>query len=184
MKFESDIIRFLQSNATTEWLAFFQIVTLFGSFLGLVITFVVLYFQNKKLCLPLLITFAAASVINHILKALIGRPRPFDSYVDIINYGGEDGFSMPSGHALCAGIYFFFLVYGLFKSTKNKLTRGLGVVAYASVVLIIAFSRMVLGVHYFTDVIVGVFLGIIFAIIGLIVYNVFIKMWTKKSQKE
>ena len=175
MKFESDIIRFLQTNATTGWISFFQIVTLFGSFLGLAIVSVVIFVKNKKLCIALLITFTVASIINHFLKAIIGRIRPFDAYTDIINYGNEDGYSMPSGHSLCAGIYATFLVYTLFKYNKNTWTRILGTLAYGSLTFLIVFSRMVLGVHYISDIIAGLSLGIIFAIFAIIVYNVVMK---------
>jgi len=172
MNFEKDLIIFLQSNLTTGWISFFQIVTLFGSFLGLFVTFIIIFVKNKKLAIALVATFAIASVLNHFLKAIIGRARPFDSYSQIINYGNEDGFSMPSGHSLCAGIFVTFLVYNLFLTTKNKWTRTLGTLAYGSIMVLIAFSRIVLGVHYLTDTIAGIFLGIMFAIIGIIVYNV------------
>lgn len=179
MEFEAHIIRFLQTNATTEWIAFFQIITLLGSFLGLFICLLIIFVKDKKLCIALAVTFVVASVFNHVLKAIIGRTRPFDTYSYIINYGGEDGFSMPSGHSLCAGIFATFLVYNLFKSSNNKWTRMLGTMAYGSVMILIAFSRMVLGVHYFSDVVIGMILGIMFAIAGIIVYNVVVKKWTK-----
>ena len=183
MDFEYDIIKFLQANATTGWITFFQIVTLFGSYLGLAITFIIVFIKNKKLSLALVATFAVAGVINHFIKALIGRARPFDTYNDIINYGNEDGFSLPSGHSLCAGIFATFLVYTLFKTTKNKLDRTLGSLALGSLMLLIAFSRMVLGVHYLTDIIAGTILGILFAIVGIIVYNVVMKWMYKKFPK-
>lgn len=179
MKFESALIRFLQANASVGWISFFQIITLFGSFFGLLTTFLILFKQNKNLCLPLLVTFAVASVFNYFFKALIARPRPFDAYNDIINYGREDGFSMPSGHSLCAGIFLFFLVYSLFRNTKEKGLRAIGTTAYSLVAVLIMFSRMVLGVHYISDVVVGFFLGIMFAFIVVIVYNVVMKKWRK-----
>lgn len=184
MEFESDIIRFLQTNASTGWVTFFQIVTLFGSFLGLFISIAIIFVKNKKLCVALVVTFAIATVCNHFLKAIIGRARPFDVYDDIANYGGEDGFSMPSGHSLCAGIFATFLIYNLFKNTKDGWTRALGSLAYGSFAVLIAFSRMVLGVHYISDVIAGLFMGILFAILGIIVYNVVIKKFFNKQKNK
>lgn len=180
MEFESDIIRFLQSNATTGWITFFQIVTLFGSFFGLFLSFALIFVKNKKLALALAVTFVVASVFNHFLKALIGRARPFDTNSDIINYGNEDGYSMPSGHSLCGGMFATFLIYNLFCSNKNIWTRTLGTLAYGSLAMLISFSRMVLGVHYLTDTIAGLFLGISFAIVGIIVYNVVRKKRIRK----
>ncbi|MBO5021941.1 MAG: phosphatase PAP2 family protein [Clostridia bacterium] len=175
MQIEADIIRFLQSNASTGWITLFQIITYLGSYLGLFITFVIIFSRNKKLSLALVVTFAISAVANHMLKAIIGRARPFDTYNDIANYGGEDGFSMPSGHSVCAGVFATFLVYNLFQTTKNRWTRALGTTAYASLMAVVGFSRMVLGVHYISDVALGITLGIIFAIAGIIVYNVIVK---------
>lgn len=184
MDFESDIIRFLQSNATNGWTTFFQIVTLFGSFLGLFVSFFIIFSKNKKLAVVLVFTFAVASVLNHVLKALIGRARPFDTYNDIVNLGNEDGFSMPSGHSLCVGIYVGFLIYFLCQNIKDLPSRILGSVALGLIGVLVAFSRMVLGAHYLTDVVAGFFLGIMFAIVGIIVYNVVIKIKTKKMHNE
>ncbi len=172
---EADIIRFLQSNASTGWITLFQIITYLGSFLGLFVTFVIIFAKNKKLSLALIVTFAISAVVNHFLKAIIGRTRPFDAYTDIANYGGEDGFSMPSGHSVCAGLFATFLVYNLFQTTKNRWTRIFGTTAYASIMLLVGFSRMVLGVHYISDVAVGITLGIMFAIVGIMLYNVIVK---------
>lgn len=183
MGFEYDIIRFLQTNATTGWITFFQAVTMLGSYLGFLITFIIVFAKNKKLSLVLAITFAVGSVINHFLKAIVGRARPFDTYSDIINYGNEDGLSFPSGHSLCAGMFATFLFYTLLKSTKNKWTITLGVVSLTLLTLLIAMSRMVLGVHYLTDTIMGIFLGILFAFMGILLYNGIVKNTNKRNKQ-
>ncbi len=171
MKFEYDIIRFFQSNATTGWLSFFQLVTWLGSFLGLLLTFIIVFAKNKKLSVALVSVFIVASAINYVLKKIIARDRPFETYSDIINYGNEDGYSMPSGHSLCAGIFATYLVYTLFISTKNRWTRGIGIFTISLFPLLVALSRMVLGVHYFTDTILGIFCGVLFAFLSILVYN-------------
>lgn len=181
MEFEYEILKFLQTNATTFWISFFQVVTLLGSFLGFFITFILVFIKNRKLALVLTATFIIASVFNHILKSLIMRSRPFDTYSDIINYGNEDGYSFPSGHSLCAGIFATFLFWTLIKSSKNKWTITLGGLTLALLTFLIAFSRMVLGVHYLTDTIAGIFLGILFAIIGILLYNMIDKKWKKRK---
>lgn len=175
MGFEYDLIRFLQANATTGWLSFFQLVTMLGSYLGLVITFAIVFAKNKKLSLYLVITFVVGSVINHFLKAIIARERPFDTYADIFNYGNEDGFSMPSGHSLCAGIFATFLIYTLFISSKNRWTRALGSITILLFALLIMLSRMVLGVHYLTDTILGIIVGILFAFLAILIYTYMVK---------
>lgn len=180
MGFEYDIIKFLQANATPNWVTFFQLVTMLGSYLGFLITFIIVFAKNKKLSIALAITFMVASLINHVLKSIVGRTRPFDTYADIVNYGNEDGFSFPSGHSLCAGIFATYLFYTLICSTKNKWTRVLGSISIILVAMLIALSRMVLGVHYLTDTIAGIFFGILFAFIGILLYNILVKKWKGK----
>lgn len=181
MEFEYQIIKFLQTNATPNWINFFQAVTMLGSIFGFVLTFIIVFVKNKKLSVALIATFIIGSILNRILKSIIGRERPFEIYTDIANYGNEDGLSFPSGHSLCAGIYATFLFYTLLKSTKNKWTITLGGISLSLLALLIAFSRMVLGVHYLTDTIAGIFLGISFAFIGILLYNYLDKKFKKRK---
>lgn len=183
MEFEYNIIKFFQSNATTGWITFFQIVTLFGSYLGFLLTFIIVFAKNKKLSIPLVLVFIIGSVINFLLKIIIKRERPFVAYEDILNYGNEDGFSMPSGHSLCAGIFATFLIYLLFTTKKDWWTRILGVIALTLAPMLIALSRMVLGAHYFTDTLLGLALGILFAIISILLYKYIMKKFGHKIKK-
>jgi len=181
MKFEYDIIKFLQTNATPNWISFFQVVTMLGSYLGFLIVFIIVFIKNKKLSLAFAMTFAVGAVLNHFLKAIIARARPFNAYAGIMNYGNEDGYSFPSGHSLCAGIFATFLIYTLFKSTKDKWTLAWGTMAISLLAILIAFSRVVLGVHYPTDTIIGLILGILFAILGILIYNIIVKKIKKRK---
>ena len=175
MSFEADLIRFLQTNASNGWITFFQVVTMLGSYLGFLIAFVIIFFKNKSLGIAFALTFAFGCVANFALKLLIARKRPFDEYSFIQNLGGEDGFSMPSGHSVCAGMFATFLIYLLFSQTKNTSTRVWGTICLSLFPVLIGFSRIILGVHYLSDVIVGIILGIIFAILGIWLYNRVIK---------
>ena len=181
MKFEADIIEFLQTNASVGFIRLFQIITLFGSILGAIIVFFILFFKKRSFSYAFLITFIVASVINKILKAIIMRDRPFVTYETIINYGDASGYSMPSGHSLSAGVFATFIFYLILTSSKHLSTKILGGISCTLFAVLVAFSRMVLGVHYLTDTIVGIILGILFAIIGIIIYNNIVKK--KKGRK-
>lgn len=181
MGFEYDLIKFFQADISPTWISFFQTITLLGSFLGFAITFIIVFIKNKKLAVALAITFVVASIFNHFLKMIVARARPFDTYGDIVNYGNEDGLSFPSGHSLCAGIFATYLIYTLFCSSKNKWTISLGVVSITLVVMLIGLSRMVLGVHYLTDIIAGIFFGVTFAFLGILLYNILVKKWKGKK---
>lgn len=104
-------------------------------------------------------------VCNITMKPLIARPRPYDYIRDMAEYGYKsiellierpDDFSFPSGHTLAS-----------FEAAAVLLIhdRRLGIPAMILAVLI-AFSRLYLYVHYPTDVLFSVFMGIGFAFLG------------------
>jgi undecaprenyl-diphosphatase len=88
---------------------------------------------------------------NFILKPLVARPRPFEvnQAVQLLVSGPTD-YSFPSGHTGAS----FAAVSALFFS-KNKLYIPAGILA-----VLIGFSRLYLYVHYPSDVLCGVLLGI------------------------
>ena len=105
---------------------------------------------------PLLVTTAltagcvwAADLLTIGLKPIIDRPRPFETLTDADPLlGGTLGSSFPSGHAATSFAGAVVLAY-VFR-------RGLLFVLLA---LAIAYSRVYLGVHYPSDVLVGAALG-------------------------
>ena len=184
MKFEADIIEFLQANASVGFIKLFQIITLFGSILGALVVFVILFIKKRSLSYAFVVTFVFATIINKILKSIIMRDRPFESYQTIMNYGDAGGYSMPSGHSLSAGLYATFIFYLILISSKNLWTKILGGISCFLFTVLIAFSRMVLGVHYLTDTITGIILGILFAIIAIIIYNNIVKKKIKNFKRD
>ena len=98
------------------------------------------------------------------LKPYFGRIRPFHVFTDVtLLIKGPTGFSFPSGHTMTsfASATVIFL--------KNK-RWGIWAITLAS---LIAFSRMYLFVHYPSDIVVGLIIGIT---IGLLVVKVAIGM--------
>lgn len=129
-----------------------------------------LIFQNKNMLKREGFTIAVALIIFCvlgllILKPIIARPRPFVAQgVDIL-IKEPMGFSFPSGHtgssfAAASVIYFY-----------NK-KRGLLVLILAT---LIAFSRMYLFVHYPSDIVGGLILGIISSRIAIKITNEMLK---------
>ena len=125
-----------------------------------------LIFQNKNMLKREGFTIAVALIIFSvlgllILKPIIARPRPFVAQgVDIL-IKEPMGFSFPSGHtgssfAAASVIYFY-----------NK-KRGLLALILAT---LIAFSRMYLFVHYPSDIVGGLILGIISSRIAIKITN-------------
>lgn len=92
---------------------------------------------------------------NELLKNLVRRPRPFQTFTELATVIPRPGqFSFPSGHSsasFAAAVVFY-----------RNLPKKAGVPALVLAVLI-AFSRLYVGVHYPTDVLAGALLGSLLA---------------------
>ena len=90
---------------------------------------------------------------NHIIKNIVQRPRPFVTFTDLqILIPTPSEFSFPSGHTASS-----FAAAGVFYSNLPK-KFGVPAVILAG---LIGLSRLYVGVHYPTDVIAGIVMGIL-----------------------
>lgn len=115
---------------------------------------------GKVLLLALLIEIV---LVNLILKPLIHRPRPY-----VINPGvrllieAPVDYSFPSGHTGMA----FAVVSGLYLMKRKDLGLAASILA-----TVIAFSRIYLYVHYPTDVLAGILIGLFSGYAGYRIYR-------------
>jgi len=118
---------------------------------------------------------AGAVALTVSLKAGFGLPRPPGAGVApesamlpaavreiYVGMATGDGFGFPSGHATVA-----VLVWGGFAWALRVGSRGQRVAVAATVVSLVGISRLVLGVHYLVDVVVGGLVASAFLWLGL-----------------
>ena len=101
--------------------------------------------------------FAGAGVLTTVLKNVIQRPRPIGA--DQFLHG--ESFSFPSGHALGSLIGYGMLAYLLVLPVDRRRQQLLIVAAAGVLIVAIGFSRLYLGVHYFSDIIGGYAAGLL-----------------------
>ena len=109
-------------------------------------------------CVALLGTAGSSQYIKHFVQ----RPRPLDGH----GFIAETGFSFPSGHTAGSVVFFGLLAYLLLRRLPPQHHRDT-VAAAVALVTIIGFSRVLLQVHYLSDVLAGYALGACWLVIGI-----------------
>lgn len=97
-------------------------------------------------------TMLLGGAFIYVMKDFVQRARPINALVL------ENSFAFPSGHALSAVVFFGLLIYLAFKE-KSKRKTNVSLIS-AFMVVLICFTRLYLNVHWLTDVLGGLALGI------------------------
>ncbi len=140
----------VEPYSSSAWLYVSMLSDLSASAAMLAAVSVVEYLRKRgsalNTVLPLLASFMASQALVIVLKVLTAVPRPTNTSGSIF-----EAYSYPSGHSTRATV----IAYYLFKKYKSLKP------ASTVFVLLTCFSRMVVGAHWFTDVVGGVLLGVL-----------------------
>jgi undecaprenyl-diphosphatase len=121
-------------------------------------------------------TIAISSVLLMIvLKHLFERPRPLIPLLEAAR-----GFSFPSGHALMSTTVYGLLIYIFWMDVRNPVLRWFLIIIFTFLILAICLSRIYLRVHYTSDVLAGISLGIAWLIMSISI----IRRMEKFSKRE
>ena len=137
--------------------AFFSAVTHAGEeTLFIVFGLLLFWCVSKRRGYYLLIVGFAGTVINQFLKLFFRVPRPWvrDPDFTIVESARAEaaGYSFPSGHTqISVGAYGCFA-----RCFSHPLVRGISI----ALCILVPFSRMYLGVHYPSDVLVSVVIAV------------------------
>ena len=142
-------------------------LTYFGGLYGFMVLSIIVFWCIDKRCGYFMLSLGfVGTVINQFLKILFRIPRPWilDPSFEPVEAAVPDagGFSFPSGHTQNV----FATFGGIFAWTKKAWLKILCTV----MILLVAFSRMYLGVHTPLDVGVSCVVGIVLL---LVLYPVF-----------
>jgi len=170
---DGNALLWIQDNVRAEWMnGFWRFVTSLGDggMLWIAAGIVMLLFKKTRIAggAGLLSMALNYLVTNITIKNLVARPRPYTVWTDLsilIEQPGE--FSFPSGHT-SSSFAFAFAVYLLLPKKY-----GIPALILAS---LIALSRLYVGVHYPTDILGGLAVGICCSL--LIVHGI---PWVKEK---
>lgn len=144
---------------------FFNLITATGEeTFYIVIASIVLWCWNKQLAHRVGFAFLTSTVVNPTLKELFAIDRPIGvDGVDSQRLHTAEGYSFPSGHTQGATSFWFAMAVGI----KNNLLWAFAIVMIA----LVAVSRLYLGVHWPTDVIAGIVIGVGWVLIVNALFN-------------
>ena len=157
-------------HLTPTFVAVLKGITEFGSseWIGIVLGIAALFFIFKRWWPSLLIMVVAVPggmLLNEYVKILVHRHRPFVDgwFVD------WSGYSFASGHTIGATLLYGQLALFLIPVIKSRRGRILIFSAASFAVALVGFSRIALGAHYLTDVVGGIFFGMMWLTLCLLV---------------
>lgn len=167
----------VQTDRKTEWFLFvhrnrflvhlFWFITYFASVwvvpCVVVAASIMMWFKKRfQFIVPLCVVMVGSAATGLLLKHIIARPRPTD-----FSIYRENLFSFPSLHSMVALVLYGFLAYFFIRLYKNWATKLNIIFLFVVFVFLIGFSRLYLGVHFLSDVVVGYALGILWLWIGI-----------------
>lgn len=152
------------------WLKFWYVPTVLGDgrfvYTLAAVVGIYLIFHERKFKTTGYVLFLFVLFMSNVwLKNFFALARP----VGLAPFYDElSTYSFPSGHAVNAVVLFYFLPR-LIKKMGTSFSVNPVIVFLG--ILLIALSRVFLGVHWFFDVVGGVLWGIIISVLGLFVYE-------------
>ena len=92
---------------------------------------------------------------SEMIKIFVARARPISSFIS------ETSYSFPSVHATMSTILLFSAIFLIIPLIKNRMQKKIAFVPVVIIFPLIALSRIYLSVHFASDVIAGIVLGLI-----------------------
>ena len=133
------------------------LVVVFSAF-----TFLVLLVLRDRLgALQLLAASTGAAILTVVTKDMIERLRPKEAQQLIV----VSGFSYPSGHSAATSALYLTTAIIAGRHVHHSGARAALFIAVSMVILMVAASRVYLGVHFATDVVSGISLGASWALL-------------------
>lgn len=164
-QFDQVIIQYVSNIRTDTLTEIIKFITFLGGTtiltLLLIGSLIWLIFKRRNYwgAIFYIVAVAGGGLLNLGLKHWFGRIRPENSLIV------EQGFSYPSGHAMGSLIYYGFLGYLVVRSRRNRSLKVVLGITFISLILLIGFSRIYLGVHYPSDVLAGFSAGTVWLLL-------------------
>ncbi|PDY25659.1 PAP2 family protein [Bacillus cereus] len=159
-----EMVKGLQTEIS---ITFFTYFTKLGSAIGVITTLIIslLVFWKKRYYAAMIVypmAILTTHLVNKGIKEIVKRDRPsLNEALDAL------GYSFPSGHAMLSIMTFGFLTYIIAANLKSVTGKYVITILMGILILSIGLSRVILNVHYPTDILAGYCAGGILLIIAI-----------------
>src|ERR1035437_9443199 len=130
----------------------------------IMIAILVKIIRGKKYAWLFLVSIYISALLTYLLKLFFNVSRPADAVMQVF------GPSFPSYHAVVATVFFVMLIY-IFDDYFKKFWKILFNTICISMIFLVAFSRVYLGVHWLSDISFGIFLGCFLSYLSVLVFR-------------
>ena len=159
---DTALLWFIREHAPVALASFFGLITATGAAIFLVpttlfLTVTLVAFKHRHEALLLAVSMTCAALLTYFIKMLVNRSRP-----DLWSTEWYSGSSFPSGHTLSTATLATALVLVVARLRPNA--------RYAALLLailwigLVGVSRLMLGVHWPTDVLAAICVGVFTAL--------------------
>lgn len=166
--FDNNVIQFFSTHASPALIEVMKRITFFGAttflfpaYIALIAGYIIK--KNYQYAIDIAIIAISSTVMMSVMKQFFHRHRP---RLPIIK--GITGYSFPSGHSLSSFIFCCILIYLVWKGTLLPVFKYLLMFFLLLCPLVIGLSRIVLNVHYATDVIGGFCFAIMWVVLSFV----------------
>lgn len=158
--FEIQILQFFEGLRSDLLNTVFEAITMISEEMLMIVLIAFLWFAaDKRLAQKVLYVSLASMSLNGIIKNFARVPRPFATgQVSCVRMDTATGYSFPSAHTQAFATWSSVAAKNLKKAWLWRLV--------GTVIVLVGFSRIFLGAHYPSDVVVGALLGVACAFFG------------------
>ncbi len=201
MGWEADFLLYIQDHVRSDlfnpFMTFITHTGDHGIFMIILVAVLMIIPVSRKTGFIAAISLAVEATLNNLLiKNIVARTRPYEAIDGLVNLiEKQKDFSFPSGHTgatfAVMGVVLFIAVMGIpvvnksgeLSRSKTGLPYKICTVIATLYAVLIAFSRLYVGVHYPTDVIGGFILGMGTSIGAYYIYRIILKKVSERKAK-
>lgn len=169
--FDQRVQEHVEVYLTPESTEVFILITNFGggkgTFIGTLLVGTALLFRRRWWALlGLVLATGGAGILMNVLKLSFQRIRPLEQVVP------AGGYSFPSGHAMAAAAFFGYIIYLAWHDVRNPALRIFIIIGCLLMIFLIGTSRVLLNVHWSTDVLGGFLAGFMWLIATIVIIRI------------